>query len=158
MTEVPPYDIKGWRLVLGLTIGSVVAIVYFMAWLVPAWHFVLVVGAILAVIYVTLVGFPLYLYLRYQQMLNIYVATLLGGLLTTLPDLMFTMYQLNSTSILMAKRNGTILISDNKLTSDGWWHYFFWEPLWFLPAGLIGGLVAWIVAIGFHVRPRRAIK
>ena len=136
------YDIVGWRLGLGVLAGAGVAIICFVILLLPIWHFVLVVGAALAVIVVSVVGVPLYVFLFSHRILNVYLAILVGGLLTTLPYVIYTVYRLQSTFIHVEKSGNTTLIVGNKLTNEGWWHYFFWEPLWFLPPGMIGGLIA----------------
>jgi hypothetical protein len=155
MTALTRYDIKGWRVTLGFVTGAAVAIAYFMIQFFPVWDITLIVGAIVAIVFVSLVGLPLYFYLRHRQMLNIYIAVLVGRLLTALPYIMFTLYAHYNTFIHMEKVGSATLIINNKLTSDGWWYYFFWQPMWFMTAGMIGGLVAWIVAIGVRLYPRR---
>src|SRR5947209_11489276 len=90
MTSTASYDIKGWRLALGLAVGAAIPVVLNAMLSGRLWQVALTVGAGVAAVLLLLLAVPLYTALLYWRALTIYWAILLGGLLVTLPDLYIT--------------------------------------------------------------------
>jgi hypothetical protein len=156
MTSIGPYDIKGWRVALGLGIGAAIPVGINTVLSFRLWLIALIVGTVAAVLFVFLIGLPIYRFLRGRQMLTMYAAVVIGGLLTALPDLLMTVVGMANPGLKTLVVNHVVLVADGRLTGAGWVHFFVWRPfVLYFPMGAVGGLVAWLIAVGFRIRPRR---
>lgn len=144
------HRISAGRLFAGFAAGAAIPILTFIPLFWPAWHAVLVIGALLAALLLGVVGIPVYLVFRRFGLLNIYTAVLLGGILCTLPLYYFSFYNAFTTHSMI--RDGTNLIVAGRLTFQGFLHLFIFDPLWLFVPGALGGLIGWLVAAGFRTR------
>ena len=134
-----PYDIQAGRVVAGAIAGAVVALAYFAVQFREAWPLAVMFGGPPAAVgLVALV--PIYFVLRRWQLLNVYVAILLGGVMTLTPYALVTAYDYDEPP---GKYDDPLLI-------------FVEEPMWFFGSGALGGAAGWLVAFGWRARaPRR---
>lgn len=144
---------KPWRLALALAGGAAVAIAYFAVEAWPAWQPVAAVGAILAIVLVPAAGLPFYFFLSRHGRLSIYAAVVCGGVLTTLPYVLFTLASWPTAGIEFAQIGETVRILNGRFTREGLLAYFVWQPLWFFAGGALGGAVTWIIGFGLRTRP-----
>jgi hypothetical protein len=152
MPAVTSYDIKTWRLALGFAIGAAIPVCSYAVLTGPLWPITLVVGGVLAAVLVFILGLPIYAFLNRRQMLNVFLAIILGGLLTTLPNFLM---RLPSGGLQTLVVGNTTLVEGGRLTAEGWRNLLVDMPLIFFPMGAVGGLVAWLIAVGFRVSPLR---
>ena len=152
MPSATSYDIKTWRLALGLAVGSAIPVCAYAVLTGPLWPITLVVGAGLAAVLVFVLGLPIYVFLSRRRVLNVFLAIILGGLLTTLPNLLM---RLPSGGLQTLVVGNTTLVEGGRLTAEGWRNLLVDIPLVFFPMGAVGGLVAWLIAVGFRVNPLR---
>jgi len=133
-----PYDIATGRLIFGAMMGAVAALAYFGIQFGQAWPLAVIFGGPPAAVGVVLLV-PIYYALRRWQLLNIYMATVVGGILTLMPYVLLTAYDYRSPPI---KYGSALSILVEQL-------------LWYFAAGAIGGTAGWVTAVGFQTHPLR---
>jgi hypothetical protein len=80
-----------------------------------------------------------YVLLRRWQLLNIYATLLIGGMVAALPYVGYAVtYAVDPLFLSSGRPDLAVLV-----------------PLWFFGGGAIGAGVAWLVGVGFRVRPPR---
>jgi hypothetical protein len=131
------YDVNPWRMALGLLIGAVAAVAYFAIPFGEMWPLVAAFAVPVAAVAVVVVAPVAYVLLRRWQLLNIYATVLIGGMAAALPYVAYAAaYAVDPLFVSSGRPDLAVLV-----------------PLWFFGGGAIGGGVAWLVGVGFRVRP-----
>jgi hypothetical protein len=139
--------------VLGFIVGAEISIAI-VAWQSGRlWPITMIVGTIVAAIFVPLAGVPLYRILRARHALRIYWAVAIGGALVALQDVVFAI--LSSGGFENLSIGGKTLVSHGRFTAEGLRDYFVERPIMFFALGAVSGLAGWVIAVGFCYEPPR---
>jgi hypothetical protein len=136
------YDVDPWRLALGLLIGAVAAVAYFAIPFGEAWPLVAAFAVPVAAVAVAVVAPVAYVLLRRRQLLNVYAVVLIGGAVATLPCVAWALAFADRDRLTLADSLDVAAVAAKVL-------------LWFFGGGAIGAGVAWLIGVGFRVRPPR---
>jgi hypothetical protein len=147
------YDVNPFRLALGLLIGAVAAVAYFAIPFAEMWVLVAMVAVPVAAVAAVVVAPVAFVVLRRRQLLSLQAALLIGGAFATLPYVAYALAYAGDPLFLSSP--GPDAFVDGRLTLAGWLYLAVKWPLWFFGGGALGAGVAWLIGIGFRVRPRR---
>ncbi len=125
------------RVLIGFAAGAVIVLGYFTLLLWPDWTFALVAAGGFGLALVLLLGLPAFVFLRRRQMLSIYAATLLGGILCALPAIAVGLIN---------------FIDDGAKITRVYPESIAFVLIFFFLPGCIGGLIGWLAAAGFRLR------
>ncbi len=137
-----------------MTAGMMVAVVAFAAWWGPLWPLFLIGAALCAPFLGIFAVAPVYLCLKRRGQLRIWWAVLAGAMIASLPNLVIALPTvLFSSAGSYASVNGEALIDFGRVTTAGWYHYLVLPTLALAPFGILGAVVAWLLAYGFRLTP-----
>lgn len=153
--------LQGLRFAVGIILGAMVPIGVMAAFIgyvsgTILWQFYLVGGIVYALLLVPMIVVPASRFLYKRKMLTVLWAIFLGGLVSVVPLLpVLAALGLGGKGNSASQYVGAIMtpmIVDGKLTAAGWYQYFVVQPSYMFPFGAMGGLLAWLIAVGWRFR------